>query len=152
MSVKVLLCQDMEHLGERGDVVNVAAGYARNYLIPKEFALPATPGNVKVLEQRRRIWEERESKDVAAAKEFAAKLEAVSLSVAKKAGEGDTLYGSVTNIEIAEMLHAKGIEVDRRKIVLDDPIKTLGTFTVHVKLHKAVVGNVTVNVLAEEGE
>ena len=152
MSIKVVLCQDMEHLGERGDVVNVAAGYARNFLIPKDYALPATPGNMKVLEQRRRIWEARDTKEIEAAKEFAAKLEAVSLSVAKKSGEGDTLYGSVTNIEIAELLHAKGIEVDRRKIVIDDPIKTLGTFTVHVKLHKAVIGDVTVNVVAAEAE
>lgn len=152
MSVKVVLCEDMEHLGERGDVVNVAPGYARNYLIPKEYALPATPGNMKVLEQRRRIWEARETKDIAAAREFAARLEAVSLSVAKKAGEGDTLYGSVTNSEIAELLHAKGMEVDRRKIVIDDPIKTLGSFTVHVKLHKSVIADVAVDVVAEEGE
>lgn len=152
MSVKVVLCQDMEHLGERGDVVNVAPGYARNYLIPKEYALPATPGNMKVLEQRRRIWEARDSKDLEAAREFASRLEGVSLSVVKKAGEGDTLYGSVTNIEIAELLHAKGIEVDRRKIVLSEPIKTLGTFTAQIKIHKAVNGEVTVIVEAEEGE
>jgi large subunit ribosomal protein L9 len=142
----------MDNLGERGDVVNVAPGYARNYLFPKEYALPATPGNMKVLEQRRRIWEARETKDIAAAKEFAAQLEAVSLSVAKKSGEGDTLYGSVTNSEIAELLHAKGMEVDRRKIVIDDPIKTLGSFTVHVKLHKSVIADVAVSVVAEEGE
>ena len=152
MSVKIVLCQDMEHLGERGEVVNVAAGYARNFLIPKKYALPATPGNMKVLEQRRRIWEARESKDLIAAKEFAARLESVALTVSKKAGEGDSLYGSVTNIEIAELLHAEGIEVDRRKIVIDDPIKTLGTFTVHVKIHKTVIGDVTVNVIAAEGE
>ncbi len=152
MSVKVVLCQDIEHLGERGEVVSVTPGYARNYLIPKEYALPATPGNMKVLEQRRRIWEARETKDVTAAQEFAARLEGISLTVVKKAGEGDTLYGSVTNIEIAELLHAKGIEVDRRKIVLKDPVKTLGTFTAHIKIHKAVIGEVTVNVVAEEGE
>lgn len=152
MSVKVVLCQDMEHLGERGDVVNVASGYARNYLIPKEYALPATPGNMKVLEQRRRIWEARDTKDLEAAREFASRLEGVSLSVVKKAGEGDTLYGSVTNIEIAELLHAKGIEVDRRKIVLNEPIKTLGTFTAQIKIHKTVNGEVTVHVVAEKGE
>ena len=152
MSVKVVLCQDIEHLGERGEVVSVTPGYARNYLIPKEYALPATPGNMKVLEQRRRIWEARETKDVTAAQEFAARLEGISLTVVKKAGEGDTLYGSVTNIEIAELLHAKGIEVDRRKIVLNEPVKTLGTFTAHIKIHKAVTGEVTVNVVAEEGE
>mgnify|MGYP001547199050 CR=1 FL=1 len=152
MSVKVVLCEDMDNLGERGDVVNVAPGYARNYLFPKEYALPATPGPMTVLEQRRRIWEARETKDIAAAKEFAAQREAVSLSVAKKSGEGDTLYGSVTNSEIAELLHAKGMEVDRRKIVIDDPIKTLGSFTVHVKLHKSVIADVAVSVVAEEGE
>jgi len=147
--VKVVLCEDMEHLGDRGEVVNVADGYARNYLLPKDFALKATPGNMKVVDQRRKIWEAKDAKNILAAKEFAAKIEAVSVSVVKKSGEENTLYGSVTNSDIAEQLASKGVQVDRRKIVIDEPIKTLGSFTVHVKVHREVVADLNVDVIAE---
>ncbi len=147
--MKVVLCEDMEHLGDRGEVVNVADGYARNYLLPKDFALKATPGNMKVVDQRRKIWEAKDAKNILAAKEFAAKIEAVSVSVVKKSGEENTLYGSVTNSDIAEQLASKGVQVDRRKIVIDEPIKTLGSFTVHVKVHREVVADLNVDVIAE---
>jgi large subunit ribosomal protein L9 len=148
--VKVVLCEDMEHLGDRGQVVNVAAGYARNFLLPKEFALKATPGNMKLVDQRRKIWEEKDAKNIMAAKEFAAKIEAVAISVSKKSGEENTLYGSVTKGDIAEQLESKGVSVDRRKIVIDEPIKTLGNFTVHVKIHREVIADLSVTVIAED--
>jgi large subunit ribosomal protein L9 len=147
--VKVVLRQDVDNLGERGDVVNVAPGYARNYLLPKGIALEATPGNLKSIEMRRKVWDAREAKEVEEAKAFAEKLAGVELSIAKKAGESETLYGSVTTSEIAELLDAKGFEVDRRKIVVDEPIKSLGEFNVHVKLHKQVTGEVKLVVTAE---
>lgn len=147
--MKVVLRQDVENLGDRGEVVTVAPGYARNYLLPKGIALEATPGNLKNIEMRRKVWTAREAKEVEEARTFAARLEAVDLVIKKKAGESETLYGSVTNTEISELLLAKGLEVDRRKIVIEDPIKSLGTFDVTVKLHKQVTGTMKLVVEAE---
>lgn len=149
--MKIVLCDHVEHLGERGDVVTVAAGYARNYLLPKRLAMPATPGNLRTLEHRRRTWEAKEAKEVGEARELAAHLERLSLEVTKKAGESGTLYGSVTNAEIAELLAAEGVAVDRRRIVLDEPIKSVGTHEVSVKLHRQVVGKLKLAVTGEGG-
>jgi large subunit ribosomal protein L9 len=148
--VKIILREHVDHLGERGDVVSVAAGYARNYLLPKGLALQATPGNLKQIELRRRAWAAGESREVTAAEELAGRLREVELSVSKKAGESGTLYGSVTSGEVAELLAAQGIEVDRRRIVLDEPIKTLGSFEVGIKLHRRVAGQVRIQVIPEE--
>jgi large subunit ribosomal protein L9 len=147
--VKVVLRQDVDNLGERGEVVNVAPGYARNYLLPKGLALQATPGNLKMIEMKRKVWAVREAKEIEDAQAFAAKLAEVELNIPKKAGESETLYGSVTTSEIADLLKEKGFEVDRRKIVIDDPIKSLGEFSVHVKLHKQVSGEIKLVVVAE---
>jgi large subunit ribosomal protein L9 len=147
--MKVVLRQDVEHLGERGQVVNVAPGYARNFLLPKGLAMEATPGNLRTLELQRKVWVAREGKELEEAKAYAARLGAVELTITKKAGESETLYGSVTNSELAEMLAAKGFEVDRRRILLDEPIKTLGEFTVPVKLHRQVTARVKLQVVAE---
>jgi len=148
--VKIVLREEVENLGRRGQVVNVAAGYARNYLLPKGLALEATPGNLKVLEQQRRVWALRESQEIEAARALAGQLAALELSCVKKAGESGTLYGSVTSTEIAELLAQKGIEVDRRRIVLDESIKTVGTHDVSIKLHREVVGRFKVEVVGEE--
>lgn len=147
--MKVVLQQDVENLGDRGQVVNVARGFARNFLLPKGLALEATPGNLKVVEQRKRVWAAREARDVEEARAFAGRLAATEVTVAKKAGDSDTLYGSVTSSEIAELLEAKGIEVDRRKIQLDEPIKALGSFSVPIRLHRQVTGEIKVTVVAE---
>jgi large subunit ribosomal protein L9 len=149
--MKVVLRQDVEHLGDRGEVVNVAEGYARNYLLPKRLALKATPGNLKNIDSQKRVWAAREARDVDAAQAVADRIAALDLTIKKKAGESETLYGSVTASEIAELLEAKGVEIDRRKIVMDEPIKTLGEFTVGVRLHKSVIGEVKLKVEAEEG-
>jgi large subunit ribosomal protein L9 len=148
MAVKVVLRQDVDHLGDRGQIVNVAPGYARNYLIPKGLAYTATAGNLRVLELEKRAWVRREAKDADEAQGLAARLAAVKITVTKRAGENGLLYGSVTSSEIAELLAAQGVEVDRRKIRLDEPIRTVGEFSVPVRLHRQVTADVSLHVVA----
>jgi large subunit ribosomal protein L9 len=149
--VKVILRDHVTNLGERGEIVNVARGYARNYLVPKGLAFEATPGNIRTIELQKKVWEAREVKVVEEAQAFADRLSAVELSVIKKAGESETLYGSVTNAEIAELLSAKGIEIDRRKIHLEEPIKSVGDFTIPVKIHPKVTAEIKLKVAPEGG-
>ncbi|KAA0252147.1 50S ribosomal protein L9 [Acidobacteria bacterium ACD] len=146
--MKVILTDEIKSLGHRGDIVEVSAGYARNFLLPKELALPATPGNQKRLEQQRKQYDLRVEKDREKASEVARAIEGTTLVLRKKAGEHDALYGSVTSSELAEALAAKGFTIDKRRIELEEPIKRLGTHTVHVKLHKDVTVGVQVEVLA----
>jgi large subunit ribosomal protein L9 len=148
MAVKVVLREDVDRLGDRGQIVNVAPGYARNYLIPKGLAYTATAGNLQVLELEKRAWARREAKDAEEAKGVAARVSGVKLTVTKRAGENGLLYGSVTSSEIADLLAAQGVEVDRRKIRLDDPIKTVGEFTIPVRLHRQVTADVVLHVVA----
>jgi len=148
--VKVILREHVENLGDRGQIVSVAPGYARNYLLPKKLAFDATPGNLKQLEQERRVWAARDAKEVGEAETLAAAINKVELSTVKKAGESGTLYGSVTTAEIAEMLAGKGIEVDRKRIVLDEPIKALGSYQIKVKIHRKVKAQFALEVLGEE--
>ena len=147
--MKVVLSEHVDHLGERGEIVSVAPGYARNYLLPKRLAMKATPGNMRVLEQERRVWEVKEGRVVGEAQAIADRLAGIELSVTKKAGHGGTLYGSVTNIEIAELLRAKGVEVDRRRIVLQEPIKSLGDHGISIRLHRKVAAEITLHVASE---
>ncbi len=147
--MKVVLRQDVDHLGERGSVVNVANGFARNYLLPKKLALEATPGNLRTFELHKKVWVAKEAREMGDAQGLADRLSRVRLAVTKKAGEHNTLYGSVTNVEIAEMLAKEGFEIDRRKILLDEPIRTLGEHTIRVKIHRQVVASVPLVVAAE---
>ena len=149
--MKVILRDHVANLGERGEIVNVARGYARNFLVPKGLAFEATAGNIRTIALQKKVWEAREVKLVEEAQAFAARLSAVELAVTKKAGESETLYGSVTNAEIAELLAAKGIEIDRRKIHLEEPIKSLGEFTIPVKIHPKVTAEIKLKVAAEGG-
>ena len=146
---KVILTEEVRGLGNRGEVVSVAAGYARNFLLPKEMALPATAGNMKRLEQQKKRYDARMAKEKEQAAQVASSMEGVVLVLKKKAGEHDALYGSVTAAELAEALAEKGITVDKRRIELEEPIKRLGTHTVHVKIHREVVATVTVEVQAQ---
>jgi large subunit ribosomal protein L9 len=148
MAIKVVLRQDVDHLGDRGQIVNVAPGYARNYLIPKGLAYTATAGNLQVLELEKRAWGRREAKEADEARGLAGRLAGVKITVTKRAGENGLLYGSVTSSEIAELLAGQGVEVDRRKIRLDDPIKTVGEFTIPVRLHRQVTADVLLTVVA----
>jgi large subunit ribosomal protein L9 len=148
--MKVILREHVEHLGDRGEIVSVATGYARNFLLPKKLALEATEGNLKTLEQRRKVWAEHDAQDLKEAEELAARLAQIELSSIKKAGDAGTLYGSVTNAEIAEMLATKGIELDRKRILLDEPIKAVGSYEIRIKVHPKVEGQIKLEVVAEE--
>lgn len=150
--MKILLREDVDKLGERGQVVNVAAGYARNFLFPKALAFEATPGNMRQIELRKKVWVVREAKEAEDAGKLAARIAEIKLVVAKKVGENDALYGSVTSQEIADLLKAKGVEIDRRKIQLHDPIRSLGTFDVPIKIHRQVGASVSVQVVPESAE
>ena len=146
--VKVILTDEVHGLGNRGEVVSVAAGYARNFLLPKELAYLATPGNVKRLEQERKRYDAAQAKEKEQAAAMAKAFDGLTVSIRKKAGENDALYGSVTAAEIAEALAGKGITVDRRRVELDEPIKRLGPHTVHVRLHREVIAALNVEVVA----
>ncbi len=148
--MKVVLRENVEKLGSRGDVVSVANGYARNYLLPRGLALEATSGNLKTIEHQRRSWAVKEAKEAEEARAMAARLAEVEVTISKRAGENDTLYGSVTSSEIAEVLAEKGVAIDRRKLQLAEPIKSLGTVEVALKLHPEVTGTIKVNVVPEQ--
>jgi large subunit ribosomal protein L9 len=148
--MRIVLMQDVIHTGKRGEVIDVARGYARNYLLPKGLALEATAGNLKVFEQQRRRIEVQHAQERDAAAEIAAVLASVRLEIPKRASESGALYGSVTAAEVAEALEAKGIEVDRRRIDLEGGIKALGDHPVRIDLHSEVAAEVVVTVIPEE--
>lgn len=148
--MKVILREHVDQLGERGEIVTVAAGYARNYLLPKGLAYEATPGNLKQIELQRRVWDARDAREVGEAEALAERIATTELVISKKAGESGTLYGSVTSSDIAELLSAKGIEVDRKRIVLGEPIKSLGEHEIQIKIHRKVEGKAQLVVVAEE--
>jgi large subunit ribosomal protein L9 len=147
--MKLILTADLPHVGKVGQVVDVANGYGRNYLIPHGFALPATPSNERSLAQQQKARLAREARDKAEAEALAGQLQALALSIAKKTGEGERLYGSVTSMDIADLLKARGILLDRRRIVLETPLKTLGAHKVPIRLHAEVVAEVEVAVTKE---
>jgi large subunit ribosomal protein L9 len=148
--VELILKEDVDHLGRRGDVVKVAPGYARNFLLPRKLALEVTATNKRLIEHERKKAAEREAQERTAAETHAQRLTQAEIVVARRVGETETLYGSVTSADIAEALAAQGIEVDRRKIQLAEPIKHLGDFTVPVKLHRDVVADLRVKVVKDE--
>ena len=148
----ILLREDLEHVGGRGEIVKVKAGYARNFLLPHGFATLATKGNVKQIEQERSALLKKAAIERSTAEGQKEQMDTIALSFERKAGEHGTLFGSVTSMDIADALKAKGYEIDRRKIVLKDPIKETGEYTVNVKLHREVVLSIPVTVTAEGGE
>ena len=148
--MKVILMRDVRHTGSRGEVVEVKPGFARNFLFPKGAALEATPGNLKYFEQQRKKIDAHHAKERDEAAEVAAELAEYRVQIAKRVGESETLYGSVTATEIADALAAKGAEVDRRRIDLEGGIKSLGEHPVRIHLHPEVVAEVVVEVVAEE--
>ena len=146
--MKVILKENIETMGQIGDIVKVAPGYARNYLLPKGLAIEATDKNAKALEHAKRQMAYKKNKALEAAKLIAAKLEAVTVALTHQAGEEGKLFGSVTTMEIAAFLKEQGLEVDRKKMVLADPIKQLGNYTVPVKIHPEVTANLKITVNA----
>ena len=147
--MQIVLKEDVEKLGRRGEVVKVADGYARNYLLPFGKALSATPGNLKVIEREKRRYVARLSKEKEENEVLARRIQDVSLTLVRKVGENDVLYGSVTSADIGESLQKEGIVVDKRRIQLPEPIKSLGIYSVPVRLHPEVTAEVKVWVVKE---
>ena len=148
--MKIVLTQDRDALGLEGDIVDVANGYARNYLIPKKIALEANKQNIKLMEMQKKKIEAKRFKAREDAEKVKEKMADVVITISQKAGEENKLYGSVTSMDIASQLEKQGIAIDRRKIALDKPIKTLGEFDVPVKLYPEVTGSIKVVVIPEE--
>ena len=148
--MEVILREDIDNLGARGQMVKVAAGYARNYLLPRKLAVAATEANRKIVEQERQAHLRKEAKVKSEAEDLSKLLTGVSVTIAQKAGDQDQLFGSVTSKDVAEALEKLNFTFDRRKIQLDEPIKQLGEFKVPVRLHKDVTAEVTVVVVKEE--
>lgn len=148
--MEIILREDIEKLGSRGQVVNVAPGYARNFLLPKRLAVPANAGNKKIVEQERQSHLRREAKESSDASDLAKLMSTVSITIAQKAGENDQLFGSVTAQDIAAALEKQGYNIERRKIQLSEPIKQLGEHRVPVRLHKDVTIEVPVHVVRED--
>jgi large subunit ribosomal protein L9 len=148
--MEVILREDISSLGHRGDVVKVADGYGRNYLLPKNLAMEATAANKAVIEQMKASAVRRSAKEKAEAEQLVVQLNAVALVFERKVGEGDHLFGSVTSGDIAQGLATKGFNIDRRKVQLDEPLKSTGEFHIPVKLHRDVTAHVSVTVKGEE--
>jgi large subunit ribosomal protein L9 len=147
MPIEVILKEHVEHLGERGQTVKVADGYARNYLLPRNLALAVTTENKRQIERERARAEAREGEERQVASALARRLEATEIEIGRRVGEHDMLYGSVTSADIADALAARELTVDRRKIQLADPLKSLGEHTVPVKLHREVIAQLKVKVV-----
>jgi large subunit ribosomal protein L9 len=148
--MEVILKEDIEKLGHRGDVVKVADGYGRNFLLPRKLAIEATKGNKTVIEQMKASAVRRSAAEKGEAEILAKQFESVALEFARKVGEKDHLFGSVTSADIAEALQGRGFNVDRRKIQLDEPIRSLGDFDIPIRLHREVTARFKVSVVPEE--
>jgi large subunit ribosomal protein L9 len=148
--MEVILREHVDNLGRRGDVVKVAEGYARNYLLPRKLALAVTEANKRQIERERKAAEARDAEERQQADAVAQRLTQAEVEIARRVGENDTLYGSVTTADIANALEAKGFQIEKRKITLAEPIKALGEFTVPVKIHRDVVAQVRVKVVADK--
>ncbi len=151
-NITILLREDIDTLGGRGEIVKVKAGYARNYLLPQGLATLATKGNVKQIDGERSALLRKAAVEKSTADAQKSQMSSIVLTFERKAGEGGTLFGSVTSMDVAEAIQAKGYEIDRRKIIMKDAIKETGEYTVKVKLHRDVVLEIPVTVAAEGGE
>ena len=147
--MEVILKEHVDNLGRRGDIVKVTPGYARNFLLPRKLALAVTDNNKRQIEREKKLAEARDLEEKSAAEAVAARLGALDVEIARRVGENDALYGSVTSADIAQALKDKGFEVDKRKITLPEPLKALGETTVPVKIHREVVAQVKVKVVAD---
>jgi len=148
--MKVILSEDVEHVGNMGDLVTVANGYGRNFLIPRKMAALATERNVRALEHQKRVIETKRKKERVTAEEAAKHLAGIPVTITMQAGEEDKLFGSVTSKDIVDALAASGVVIDKKKLLLDKPIKTLGTFLVPVKLASDVTGEIKVSVVKQD--
>lgn len=148
--MQIILQEDVEKLGNRGQVVEVAEGYARNFLLPRKLALEASAGNLKRLEKMRAVFAKKEATEKEAAQKLAELLAGVSVELHRRAGDNDQLFGSVTSSDISESLVAQGFNIDKRKIALTEPIKVIGEYEIPLKLHREVTASVKLAVKKEE--
>jgi large subunit ribosomal protein L9 len=148
--MEVILREHVEHLGRRGDIVKVAEGYGRNYLLPRKLALAVTENNRRQIEREKKLAEVKDMEDQRAAEAVAERIGQLEIEIARRVGDNDTLYGSVTSADIAQALKAKGFEIDKRKIQLAETLKALGETTVPIKIHHGVMAQVKVKVVAEK--
>ena len=146
--MEVILREHVDNLGRRGDVVKVAAGYARNYLLPRKLALAVTDNNKRQIEREKKVAEVRDAEERGQADAIAQRLAQLEIEIARRVGENETLYGSVTSADIAQALQAKGFDIDKRRIQLHDPLKALGETMVPVRIHRDVTAPVKVKVVA----
>ena len=147
--MELILREHVEHLGRRGDIVKVAAGYGRNYLLPRKLALQVTEDAKRQIEREKKLAEARDLEEKSAAEAVAARIGALDIEISRRVGENDALYGSVTSADVAQALKDKGFEVDKRKIQMPEPLKALGESTIPVKIHREVVAQVKVKVVAD---
>jgi large subunit ribosomal protein L9 len=147
--MEVILREHVDNLGRRGDVVKVASGYARNYLLPQQLALPVTEASRRQIEREREKAEAKDAEERKGADALAAQIAALDVSIARRVGENNTMYGSVTTADIAHALESKGVKVEKRKILLHDPIKSVGEHPVSIKIHRDVTAEVKVKVVPE---
>jgi large subunit ribosomal protein L9 len=148
--MEVILREHVDNLGRRGEIVKVAAGYARNYLLPRKLALAVTEGNKRQIERERKLAEVRDAEEKGQADALAQRLSQVDIEVARRVGEHDALYGSVTSADVAHALAAKGFDIEKRKIHLPEPFKAIGEYTVPVRIHREVTAQVKVKVVPEK--
>ena len=148
--MEVILREHVDNLGKRGEIVKVADGYARNFLLPRKLALPVTDGNKKLIARERKLADAREAEERQTAEALAARIAQAELTIARRVGDTEQLYGSVTSADIAEALSLKGIDVDRRKIQLAEPLKALGETTLAIKLHRDVTAQLKVAVVKQD--
>ena len=148
--MEVILREHVEHLGARGDVVKVTPGYARNFLLPRKLALAVTENNKRQIEREKKLAEARDMEEKSAAEAVAARIGALEIEISRRVGENDALYGSVTSADVAQALKDKGFDVDKRKIQMPEPLKALGESTIPVKIHREVVAQVKVKVVADK--
>lgn len=147
--MKIILKEDVKNLGRMGDIVNVAEGYARNFLIPRKLAVEANTKSIKALEHEKKIIQEKAKKIKNAYQELSDRISSMTLTIRAKAGEEDKLFGSITTMDIAEALKSEGVNIDRKKIALDEPIKRLGSYTVSVRIHPEIAAQLNIQVIAE---
>jgi large subunit ribosomal protein L9 len=147
--MEVILREHVDNLGKRGDVVKVAEGYARNYLLPRKLALAVTEANKRQIERERAVAEARDAEEKVQAETLAQRISALEIEIARRVGENDTLYGSVTSADIAHALEAKGFEIEKKRIHLGEPLKALGETTIPVKVHREVTAQLKVKVVPE---
>ncbi len=150
--MEVILLENVPSLGKAGDIVQVAVGYGRNFLVPKKLAMEATPQNIRIWEQQREVFRHKKSKELERAREEAQRIESISFTIRRTAGESEKLFGSVTSLDLQKALQEKGIVVDRKKILLPHPLKKLGSYSIPIKLHPEVTAQMNIQIVSDKAQ